>query len=82
MVKRVSAIFDGKALLPDEPVDLKPNTRVVLTIESADGDQASEAGDYPLTRIGRLATDMGVTDLSTRHGEYAHGALDAEGSEP
>ena len=82
MVKRVSAIFDGKALLPDEPVELKPNTRVVLTIESPDGAAPSDGEDYPLTRISALATDMGVTDLSTRHSEYAHGALETEGREP
>jgi hypothetical protein len=81
MVKRVSAIFDGKALVPDEPVELKPNTRVVLIIESPDGAAAGEAQEYPLTRISGLATDMGVTDLSTRHGEYAHGALETEGRE-
>jgi hypothetical protein len=81
MVKRVSAIFDGKALLPDEPVELKPNTRVVLTIESPDGPSPGEAQEYPLTRISGLATDMGVTDLSTRHLESARGALDTEGRE-
>lgn len=41
----------------------------------------SEAEDYPLTKIGRLATDMGVTDLSIRHSEYAHGPLEADGRE-
>ncbi|MEK6409210.1 MAG: transcriptional regulator [Acidobacteriota bacterium] len=42
---------------------------------------AKEAEDYPLTKIGRLATDMGVTDLSTRHSEYAHVPLEANGRE-
>ncbi len=31
---------------------------------------------YPLTEIARLAVDMGVSDLSTRHDWYAHGRED------
>jgi predicted DNA-binding antitoxin AbrB/MazE fold protein len=82
MVKTLRAIFDGTVLRPDEPVDLKPNTRVVVTIETEESAPAGEEQDYPLTRIGRLATDMGVTDLSVRHSEYAHGSLEVNPLEP
>ncbi|MGH9453637.1 MAG: antitoxin family protein [Terriglobia bacterium] len=34
MTKIIEAIFDGVALRPDEPLELPPNTRVRLTIES------------------------------------------------
>lgn len=34
MTKTVGAVFDGETLRPDEPLDLPPNTRVRLTIES------------------------------------------------
>ena len=77
MAKMLRAVFDGEVLRPEEPVDLKPDTRYVVTIEQEEeGEETGEAGDYPLTKIGRLATDMGVTDLSTRHSWYAHGRLE------
>jgi predicted DNA-binding antitoxin AbrB/MazE fold protein len=32
MTKTLEAVYDGKALRLDEPLDLKPNTRVRVTI--------------------------------------------------
>ncbi len=76
MAKILKAFFDGTVLRPDEPADLKPNTRYVLTIEPED-EHGRKGQDtiHPLTAIGKLATDMGVTDLSSRHDFYAHGRL-------
>jgi hypothetical protein len=34
MRKTIEALFDGVTLRPDEPLELPPNTRVRLTIES------------------------------------------------
>ena len=77
MPKSVRAVFDGEVLRPEEPVDLKPNARYVVTIErEEEGKETGEKGVYPLTEILRLATDMGITDLSTRHSWYAHGRLE------
>ncbi len=75
MAKTVRALFDGRVLRPEQPIDLQPNTTYVITIEDAAPDHETVPSDepYPLTEIGRLAVDMGVTDLSTRHGWYAHG---------
>ncbi|MBI4574620.1 MAG: antitoxin family protein [candidate division NC10 bacterium] len=73
MAKTLRAMFDGKVLRPEGPVDLKPNTRYLVTIEGQEeGEKAGEEGPYPLTEILRLATDMGVTDLSSRPSWYAH----------
>jgi len=33
MTKTLEATYDGETLRPDEPLDLKPNTRVRVTIE-------------------------------------------------
>lgn len=77
MVKSVRAVFDGEVFRPEEPVDLKPNVWYLVIIEREDERKgSSEAGPYPLTEIGRLAIDMGVTDLSTRHSWYAHSRLE------
>ncbi len=73
MTKTLRAIFDGKVLRPEEPVDLTPDTRYVVTVEcEEERDEKDAKGVYPLTQILGLATDMGVTDLSTRHSWYAH----------
>jgi predicted DNA-binding antitoxin AbrB/MazE fold protein len=34
MIKTVEAIFDGQVFRPSEPVELKPNTRVRIIIET------------------------------------------------
>ena len=35
MTRTVEATFDGEVLLLDEPLDLEPNTRVRVTIETS-----------------------------------------------
>jgi hypothetical protein len=75
MAKTLRAIFDGKVLRPEKPVDLQPNTWYIVTIEHEE-EQKTEEGTYPLTQLLALATDMGVTDLSTRHSWYAYGCIE------
>src|SRR5262249_18951631 len=82
----VRAVFDGHVFRPDGPVPLEPNARYVLTVEregapaGADGQEGS--GVYPLSALGALATDMGVTDLAARHDWYARrGAGHTDGSD-
>ena len=41
MIKRLKAIFDGKAFRPVEPLDLEPNTVVELTLELPERDADS-----------------------------------------
>ncbi len=36
MIKKLNATFDGKVLRPDEPIGVKPNTRVRIIIETFD----------------------------------------------
>lgn len=76
MGKTLRAFFDGQVLRPEGPVDWRPNMWYVVTIECEDEvRETGEQATYPLTEILGLATDMGVTDLSTRHSWYAHGRL-------
>jgi len=82
MTKTLHAVFDGQALRPEGPVDLKPNTRYLVTIQGEEGESKAEGEEpYPLTEILALATDVGVDDFSTRHDWYAHGKLDDEEDE-
>jgi predicted DNA-binding antitoxin AbrB/MazE fold protein len=34
MTRTIQAVFDGEVLRPQEPLDLKPETRVQITIQS------------------------------------------------
>jgi len=79
VAKTVRVTFDGEVLRPEGPVDLKPNTRYLVTIERQEEEERGEQGGYPLTEILRLATDMGVTELSTRHSRYAHPGQEGTG---
>jgi hypothetical protein len=84
MAQTVRAIFDGEVLRPQQPVNLQANTTYVVTIESeapmgAELDDDSE--EYPLTLIGRFATDLGITDFAARHDFYAHGRVPDEDGE-
>jgi hypothetical protein len=68
MQQTIRAVFDGQVLRPQDPVDLEPNVTYVVIIENERPARTdSEEEPYPLTEIGRLATDMGVTDLAERH---------------
>jgi hypothetical protein len=77
MSQTVHAIYDGEVLRPEESVDLEPNTRCLLVIESEEGNgEVSPETPYPLSVLWDLATDMGVTDLAERHDFYAHGKIE------
>jgi hypothetical protein len=77
MSQTVHAIFDGEVLRPQESVDLEPNTRCLLVIEKVEiNGEVTGDSPYPLEVIGKLATDMGVTDFAERHSFYAHGEIE------
>ncbi len=79
MTTTARAVFDGQVFRPDGPVLLEPNARYVLTVEreGAPGEADGQAA-YPLSALGALATDMGVTDLAARHDWYARGGVGDE----
>ena len=63
MTRTLEATFDGEVLLLDEPLDLKPNTRVRVTIET--GGTINIAGkDSPRT----LRELFGSVDLGNPTG--------------
>lgn len=80
MSKTLHAIYDGEVLRPEEETDLQPNTRYRITVEEEDnGKDAASNTVYPLTALLGLAADIGVTDLATRHDQYAHDKLEDHG---
>jgi len=69
---RLNAIFDGKVLLPEERVDLKPNTRVKLIIESTEPEEKKSLSFLNTARSLKLD---GPSDWSARLEEYLYGEI-------
>jgi hypothetical protein len=69
MTKSIEAIFDGVTLRPDEPLELPPNTRVRLTIESLPA--PGEAGSFLHTA--RTLGLTGPADWSANLETYLYG---------
>ena len=69
MTKSIEAVFDGVTLRPDEPLELPPNTRVRVTIESLPA--AGEAGSF--LRTARNLKLSGPPDWSSNIETYLYG---------
>jgi predicted DNA-binding antitoxin AbrB/MazE fold protein len=70
MSKTIGALFDGQVLRPEEPLNLQPNTRVRITIESSDVDKSKSASFLATAR--KLNLD-GPPDWSARIEDYLYG---------
>lgn len=66
MKKTLKAVFDGKVLRPEEPVDLEPNAHYLVTVERAE-EKPMVPPNRTLRRILERATDLGVSDFAKQH---------------
>ena len=71
MSETLGAVFDGSVFRPDEPVGLKPNTRVLITVEPAETVQEQPES---FLRVARSLDLEGPPDWSSRLDEYLYGA--------
>jgi hypothetical protein len=85
MVVKIRVKYDGKVFVPQEPVELTRDGDYVVAFENGtappppdDVPEIPADVPYPLMEIHKLATDMGVTDLSERHKHYAHPGPEGE----
>jgi hypothetical protein len=69
----IDAVFDGEVFRPESSVDIKPNTRCVLTIEdSPHPDQPAPENAWQI--LERLAgTVDGPEDWAAEHDHYISG---------
>ena len=68
MGQTLEATFDGNVFRPDGPVELKPNTRVRITIEPA---ETSEHKPESFLRVARSLKLQGPPDWSSRLGRVS-----------
>ena len=71
MSKTLTAVFDGDVLRPDSSLDLKPNTRYVITIESVE--QSVASGDAWDVLEAMTGTVEAPGDWSSEHDHYLYG---------
>jgi len=67
----VNAHFDGKVIVRDEPLDLRPNQALIVQIEPVEGETEESA----LAWIAANAVDSDAfpTDLADQHDHYLYG---------
>ena len=69
----INAHYDGKVIVPDEPLDLPPNQALVVRIESINGNTLAE--ESALTWIAENSCESPhlPSDLSHQHDHYLYG---------
>lgn len=73
MTKTLHAVFDGKALFPEETVDdLVPYQRYLIQIIFQES-PLKKKKNGALRKIAARATDLGVSDLAAQHDHYLYG---------
>jgi hypothetical protein len=70
----VNAHFDGKVIIPDEPLDLPPNQPLIVSIEPV-AERQGAAEESVLSWLAANAVESNVlpTDLADRHDHYLYG---------
>jgi hypothetical protein len=70
----VNAHFDGKVIIPDEPLDLPPNQALIVRIEPV-GAASETVKESALTWLAVNATenDALTEDLADQHDHYLYG---------
>ena len=70
----VSAHFDGKVIVPDEPLDLPPNQALILQIQAVGGkDVPAEESSLAWIADNAVDSDALPVDLAYRHDRYLYG---------
>jgi hypothetical protein len=71
----VNAHFDGRAIIPDEPLDMPPNQALILQIERVGPREPAEQSALAWLAANAVENDALPTDLADRHDHYLYGSL-------
>ena len=71
---RVNAHFDGKAIIPDEPLDLPPNQALIVQIESVGSREIADESALAWLAANAVENDALPADLADRHDHYLYGS--------
>ena len=70
----VNAHFDGKAIIPDEPLDMAPNQALILQIERVGPREPAEESALAWLAANAVENDALPTDLADQHDHYLYGS--------
>jgi hypothetical protein len=70
----VHAHFDGKAIIPDEPLYMAPNQTLILQIERVGPREAAEESALAWLAANAVENDALPTDLADQHDHYLYGS--------
>jgi hypothetical protein len=71
ITKTLTAVFDGRVLQPESPLDLEPNARYVITIQDAHpGEGIGDAWDVLEALTGTIEAP---SDWAREHNHYLYG---------
>ena len=71
---RVSAHFDGRVIIPDEPLDMPPDEALVVDIERLGPRKPIEESAVAWLAGNAVENDALPTDLADRHDHYLYGS--------
>lgn len=69
----VNAHFDGKVIVPDEPLDLPLNQALIVQIEPVSADDNGEGSVLSWLAANALDDDSLPVDLAAQHDHYLFG---------
>jgi hypothetical protein len=78
MTRTLNAIFDGKVLRPEESLDIKPNTRCRITVETESAPQSDNAWDVLDKAAGSIEAPP---DWAAEHDHYLYGTPKSNGDD-
>jgi len=70
----VNAHFDGKAIIPDEPLDMPPNQALIPQIERVGPRETAEESALAWLAANAVEDDALPTDLADQHDHYIFGS--------
>ena len=74
MTRTIEAVYDGKVFLPSEPVSLRPNTLVRISVLT-DGEELT-----PFLDVAQSLELDGPADWSAKLDEYLYGGRELHGN--
>ncbi|SPF53993.1 conserved hypothetical protein [Candidatus Sulfopaludibacter sp. SbA4] len=69
----VNAHFDGRAIIPDEPLDLPPNQALIVHIEPVGTRGTAEDSALAWLAANAVENDDLPADLADQHDHYLYG---------
>ena len=70
----VSAHFDGKVIVPDEPLDVRLNQPLIVRIEEAGDIDYNDGSALSWLVANAIENDTLPVDLADRHDRYLYGS--------